>query len=988
MEVTGKTSLLPRDVRNVLSQIDGKATVGDVHQKLDRLSEPKLMDAMSRLLRENFVREFVTAPVSVSPPSQVPIVQEDVDLDFTELLQQSGPGRGTPDAAEVEAVARQVAAAREREQADAKARAETDANVRAQAEARARRDAEQKAKAEAEAKARAAAEAKAKAEADARARAAAEQKAKLEAEARKRQESEERARKQAEDKARREAEEKAKREAEERARREAEDQARREAEAKAKREADEKVRREREAREKEEAAARAKREKEEALRRELEEEVRRAGARAQRESEEKAKREADERARREAEDKARREREAREKAEAEAKLKREAEEKARREAEEKAKREAEEKARRESEERAKREAEEKARREAEEKAKRQAEEAARRESEAREQAEAEARIRRELQEEIDRVSQGPSKAELLELEKREAAEAARRADEERTRREAEETAKREAEARARQEADAKAQREAEERARREAEERSRTEADQRARREAEEKERARREAEARAKAEADAKAKEEAEARARQEAEARAKEQADARARRELEEKARQELDRRARDEERARAKAEAEAAAQARKEERAREKAEAEAREVADTARIAEPAARRRRSGSGLGKLVGMGLFAALAAGAVALQFMPLDAAFYEKLASERFGAPVKIQSASFSLLPSPAVKFDNVLVGADQAMRIATVRAQPDIGSMLGDERTFRTVEISGVTVSPAGLGAVLWSKPAAGRLAIERIVGHDVRLALPGLDLPPLEVNATLGADGAAQRITLASVDKKISAEVKPSPGKASIEAAIASLRVPFGSTLVIADFGAKGEVTPGELTLTEFDGRMWDGVIKGRAKLRWSGGWSLDGDVDLKQADATQLVPQLFGAGRMLAQATFAMSAPTPDKLFESARADGAFTVQKGQLANIDFARMLQTGASKDGATLFNDLTGQVQSEPGRVALRNLRLGAGVLSATGAVDVEAGKSVTGKIAAEMKSPQGGMSRASFAVTGALPQLTFRR
>jgi len=213
MEVTGKTSLLPRDLRNVLSQIDGKATVGDVHQKLEKLSEPKLIDSVSRLLRDGFVREFVTAPVSVSPPSQVPIVHEDVDLDFTELMQQSGPGKGTPDAAEVESVARQVAAAREREQADARTRADAERKTQAEAEARARKDAEQKAKAEAaaraeaEAKARAAAEAKAKADAEARAKKEAEQKAKRDAEERQRREAEERTRKQAEEKAKREAEE-------------------------------------------------------------------------------------------------------------------------------------------------------------------------------------------------------------------------------------------------------------------------------------------------------------------------------------------------------------------------------------------------------------------------------------------------------------------------------------------------------------------------------------------------------------------------------------------------------------------------------------------------------------------------------------------------------------------------------------------------------------------------------------------------------------
>ena len=66
MEVTGKTSLLPRDLRNVLSQVDGKATVGDLHQKLDKFTEVKLIDTLGKLVKDGFVREFVSAPASVS----------------------------------------------------------------------------------------------------------------------------------------------------------------------------------------------------------------------------------------------------------------------------------------------------------------------------------------------------------------------------------------------------------------------------------------------------------------------------------------------------------------------------------------------------------------------------------------------------------------------------------------------------------------------------------------------------------------------------------------------------------------------------------------------------------------------------------------------------------------------------------------------------------------------------------------------------------
>src|SRR3972149_5397849 len=62
MEVTGKTSLLAREHRGILSQVDGKATVGDIHQKLDRFSENKLLAALGKLAKAGFARQIVSAP--------------------------------------------------------------------------------------------------------------------------------------------------------------------------------------------------------------------------------------------------------------------------------------------------------------------------------------------------------------------------------------------------------------------------------------------------------------------------------------------------------------------------------------------------------------------------------------------------------------------------------------------------------------------------------------------------------------------------------------------------------------------------------------------------------------------------------------------------------------------------------------------------------------------------------------------------------------
>jgi hypothetical protein len=862
MEVTGKTSLLPRDMRNVLSQVDGKATVGDLHVKLDKFTETKLFDALGKLVREGFVREFVSAPASVSPPSQVPIVQEDVDLDFSSLISRP-PSKAEVTAqnnAEAEAVAREVA----RAQADSRARAETAAKAKSDAEARS------------------AAAAKAKAESDARARA------------------------EAAERSRREAEDKAKREAEARARADAEAKARQEAEAKARAEAE---------------------------------------ARAKREAEEKAKREAEARARADAEAKARQEAEAKSRAEAEARAKREAEDRARREAEEKAKREAEARARADAEAKARQEAEMRARREAEERARREAEEKARREAEAKARAEAAARAQHE------------------------AAEAARRAEEEQRQREAEERIRGELAERMRREDDARAQREAEERAQRETEEKARREVE----------DAARREAEAKARAEAEARARREAEELARREAEEAAQRKAE-------EERARKEAEKRARDEERARAKAEAEAAAQARKEERAREKAESEAR-AREKARqeekeSAEIAARvqKIRSGKkvGVGKYVGIGVVAALVAGVAYLQFMPIDKAEYEGLAQKAFGQPVKIGSAGFSMFPSPAVRFENVSIGTD--VRIATVAATPDVASLFGGpQRVFRSVHLSGVAASPAALGALLFAAPASGDLVIGKYSAEGVRLAVPGMTLQPFSGTAIVSANGTIARVQAAAVDKSWTLDAVPGPGRASVELTATTLEGLFPMAVPLRDIGARGTATPSGLTLTEFDAKTLDGVVRGKGRFGWGDAWSFEGEATARQIDVNQVVPKLLRGGRLELSGAVSAGAPSPEKLFAAPRLEGTFLVTKGTLPGVDLARMMGAGASMSGTTTFNELAGRAVLEQSRLALRDVRLNAGLLGAAGSIDVDPSGALSGSLRAEMRTPGGGVQRANIGVTG---------
>ena len=540
-EASGKTSHLSRADRAVLSAIDGKTTVGELHKKFEKTPENKFQQLVEQLEKEGFLRQLAGGQASSAAPAgakpQAGAAASDVDeLDFTQVISKSrsAPPAALPPKPQVDlaAQARGEAERRAKEEAfsfkarqEAEAKAKAEASVRAAAEARAR--------AEAEAKAKGVAEARIKAEAEARARALAGAKAKLEAEALAKAEAEAKAKLDAEAKAKAEAEARAKLEAEAKARAEAEAKATAEAEAKARVEAQVRARAAAEARAKIEAETRAKIEVEARARIEAE-------TRAKVEAELKDKLDAERRARAQAEQRAAEERRARE--EAEQKAREEAERKAHEEAERRAREEAERKARDEAERKAREEAERKAREEAERKAREEAERKAREEAE------------RKAREEAERKA----------------------------REEAERKAREEAERKAREEAERKAREEAERKAREEAERKAREEAERKARDEAERK--VREEAERKARDEAERKARDEAERKAREEAERRAREEAERGAREEAEQKSRQEAERKGREETERKVREEAE-----RKAREADERARAEAA-VSGAASVAKP--------------------------------------------------------------------------------------------------------------------------------------------------------------------------------------------------------------------------------------------------------------------------------------------------------------------------------------------------------------------------------------------------------------
>ena len=747
------------------------------------------------------------------------------------------------------------------------------------------------------------------------------------------------------------------------------------------------------------------------------------------------------RAQLEAERQARQEAERKAKEEAERRKQEEAERGVREETERRAKEEAERKEKEEEERRKKEEAERREREDAERRAKEEEEHRAREETERRKKEEAQRREREEAErrsrEDAERrAKEEDERRKNEEAERREREEAERRKNEEAERREREE-----AERRAREEAERKAKEEEERRAREEAEHRKQEEAERRAREEAErrareeEGRRAREEAERRAKEDAERKAKEEEERRAREEAERRKKEETERRAREETERRAKEEEERREREEaereakeqeareeterqaereaeekreeSKARARMEAEAAAQARKDARARERALAKDRKAAEMEEPSQPeepmhpeeplypAEPEPKIAVSVGKLrrkrnwartFALGLFVVLIVAIAAIHVVPLDVGPYEKAARERLGAPVRIGSIHYSLFPRPHLRFEKISIGTEPQLRIGSMKAVSELGSMFAPRKDFTSIEIEGLVLPQAAAARALWGKGSDDAMRMGRVLVRSLKLELNGMVLPPLDVEASFGPGG-LEKAQLANVEKGLSVSLQSGDGKTQVEITAKQLVLPFAENIVLDEFSGKGTLSPQEFTLREFDARVFDGALTGNARLSWRDAWSFEGEFDAKRMNAAKLAAPVLSGGQLEGKGVYSMRAPAPDKLMAAARLEGSFSVQKGTVANVDLTRTLQGASGSGGSTLFSEMNGSVVADANHIQLRQIRLLAGLLSANGAAEVDAKKNLSGRLQIELRS-QTTQFRANLAISGTLAEPQFRR
>jgi hypothetical protein len=360
-------------------------------------------------------------------------------------------------------------------------------------------------------------------------------------------------------------------------------------------------------------------------------------------------------------------------------------------------------------------------------------------------------------------------------------------------------------------------------------------------------------------------------------------------------------------------------------------------------------------------------------------LHVIPLSNSAYEQLASEAFGRPVKIGSVHLSILTGVELRLEGVAIG--EGVRATAVHAVPQIGTLFSDKKAFTRLTIEGLVIPQNEIGTGLFGALKGDRLSVARVVAPKAKLA-GSLALPDLDLDVAIGADGVVQSIGLKAAEPKVEGRIVPKDGSASVELSTGSMPFPFAPAVALSGFSLKGTATGQELVISAWDAKLFDGTMAGSGRVRWGPRWTVEGDIKVRQLNASVLAPALMSEGRGDARGTFSMSGAMPDKLGAEARLEGVFTVTKGVLGSFSLARALQgTGTQTTGRTEFTELTGAGIYNKGGLQLREMKLAAGLLTANGTADIDATGRLSGRVNAEL-----GAQRGTFALTGtsAEPQL----
>ncbi|MBS1142765.1 MAG: hypothetical protein H6R14_171 [Proteobacteria bacterium] len=364
------------------------------------------------------------------------------------------------------------------------------------------------------------------------------------------------------------------------------------------------------------------------------------------------------------------------------------------------------------------------------------------------------------------------------------------------------------------------------------------------------------------------------------------------------------------------------------------------------------------------------------------------------EASATRMLDTPVSIDSVGVSLYPTPSLKLSGLTIGGMSDARITEVRISSPLSLLGTAPHKVSSIEVIGAALPVSRLVAMPLF--VLGNLANQDLMAR--KILINGLQLSmsnSLTVNDLMGElvfrpDGMLDKATFETVDRSVLVNAQPSAQGIALNIE-GRAWTPAGAPVSFASLQAKGLLQKDKLLVQNIDTTFLGGILRGNWLLDWGNGLMMAGDGTLSRLDSRKVsaafAPLLKIDGDMSGTIRLRSSGRDWVSLWSSVEAVLVTEITRGALHGVDLGEAVRrSGVSevRAGSTKFDRLRSSINISPKQIVGREVKMDAGMVTATGQFSASPAGQVDGNMAVTLQTSVA-TQNASVRIYGVLPDLS---
>ncbi|MFN4343036.1 MAG: AsmA-like C-terminal region-containing protein [Azonexus sp.] len=389
-------------------------------------------------------------------------------------------------------------------------------------------------------------------------------------------------------------------------------------------------------------------------------------------------------------------------------------------------------------------------------------------------------------------------------------------------------------------------------------------------------------------------------------------------------------------------------------------------------------------------------GLVAGLVLAIATLVLYPYDRfkPAIEAAASDFAGVPVRVGQVDMAFFPVPHLRLRNLRMGQAGEGSVAEVRVGSPWALLGAAPFTVEHIHVRGARLSSRQVVSLPFFRPEAAKPAVLTVGKVQIEqsgiVLAEGVGLQDAFGELSFRPDARLERASLESADRSLRIEAQPGPLGIALNIEGRAWQ-PIGASATFASLQAKGVLQADKLLIQNIDTTFLGGILRGNWLLDWHGGLAMAGDASLSRIDARKLAaafaPSLRLEGELSGTLRVRSTGADWAVLWRNVEAVLDAEVTRGAVHGVDLgeaARRNGVSEVRAGTTKFDRLRATVNVTPNQVISKDLRLEAGMMTASGQFVARADGQVDGNMTVALQTSVSSL-RVPVQIYGALPDLT---